>query len=208
MIEPYKLFEKIKNANYQTSGDCVDWTIEVDYLEKTITLFFEASKQKRDWINNFNFPVKIYKNQQSCLRVARGWGRAYKSCNDEIMKELIKKVKENPDYEIRICGWSYGGAMSLIAAEDFYFRTKKKPYVITFGAPKPLWGRKTKNYVLSCVNDVKQYAHINDLVPYLPPSLFGYKHLVKNKLGIGFSFFKLFKPQVYHCLYGNKNLYS
>ena len=207
-MEPYELFEKIKKSNYKTSGDCVDWMIGVCHKEKNVYLLFQQSRQKRDWINNFNFPIKIYKNQQSCLKATRGWGRAYKSCNDDIMKELIKKVKENPDYKVIICGWSYGGAMSLLASEDFYFRTKHKPYVITFGAPKPLWGKKTKNYVLSCVKGVRQYAHINDLVPYLPPALFGYKHLVKNKIGKNFSFFKLFKPKIYHCLYGDKNLYS
>ena len=206
-MTPYNLFEQIRTATYKTSGDCVDWAIDVCDSEKTIFLLFEPSKQKRDWINNFNFPVKIYKKQQSCLMVARGWGRAYKSCNDEIMEALIKMVKEKPDYQVLISGWSYGGAMSLIAAEEFYFRTRIKPSVITFGAPKPLWGRKTKNYCLSCVRDVKQYAHINDIIPYLPPALFGYKHLVKNKIGKDFSILKLFKPQIFHCSYGDKTLY-
>lgn len=139
--------------------------------------------------------------------VTRRWGQAYKSCNDEIMEALIKIVKKT-DYQVLISGWSYGGAMSLIAAEDFYFRTKIKPSVVTFGAPKPLWGRKTKNYCLSCVRGVWQYAHINDIIPYFPPSLSGYKHLLKNKIGKNFLILKLFKPQIFHCLYSNKNFYG
>lgn len=75
--------------------------------------------------------------------VAKGWADAYKSANDLIMEKLISVLK--PDYNVEICGWSYGGAVALLAAEDFYFRTKIKPDVITFGAPKPLFGNKTKN---------------------------------------------------------------
>ena len=186
-----------------TFQKCPEWE-----KEKKILLLFEPSRQKRDWIHNFDIPVKIYKKQQSCLKVARGWGKAYKSCNDEIMHTFITQVQSHSGYEPVICGWSYGGAMSLLACEDFYFRTQQKPCVYTFGAPKPLWGGKTKKYVRSCVKTVKQYAHINDIVPHLPPALFGYKAITKNTVGAGFSLINIFKPQIFHCCYGSSTLYS
>lgn len=38
-MTPYNLFEQIRTATYKTSGDCVDWTIDVCDSEKTIFLF-------------------------------------------------------------------------------------------------------------------------------------------------------------------------
>lgn len=209
-MKPYELFnyiKSIKHSEYTTSGDSVQWTVRVFDDEKIVRLIFEESADNRDWKNNFDFPVKLYKKQESCIRAARGWGNAYKSCNDEIQKALYTCIELLPDYDIHICGWSYGGAMSVLAAEDFYYRTKRKASVYTFGAPKPLFGRKCQKYVRSCVNEVKQYAHINDVVPLCPP-LLGYKRLATDKVGKGFSILKLFKPDVYHCIYGDSTLYE
>jgi len=209
-MRPNELFSLIKNirhTEYHTSGDDIQWIILVDDSEKVIRLIFEESCGKRDWQNNLNFPVKIYKKQKSCLKVARGWGNAYKSCNDEIMEELFKVYVTLPTYQVHICGWSYGGAMSLLAAEDFYFRTGFKSSVYTFGAPKPLWGSKTKKYVRSCVEEVKQYAHVDDCVPLMPP-LPGYTRLTTDHVGGKMNIFKLFKPEIYHCIYSEESLYN
>ena len=205
--ELYNLIKGIKHTEYHTSGDDVQWIILVDSSEKVVRLIFEESAGKRDWQNNLNFPVKIYKKQKSCLKVARGWGDAYKSCNDEIMEELYKAYITKTDYQIDICGWSYGGAMSLLAAEDFYYRTGIKPNVYTFGAPKPLFGSSTKKYVRSCICDIKQYAHVDDCVPLMPP-LIGYTRIVTNYIGGKRNLIELFKPDIYHCIYGNKELYE
>lgn len=209
-MKPWELFnfiKSIKHDEYITSGDNVQWTIKVDEVNKIIRLIFEESADKRDWVNNFNFPVKLYKKQESCLLAARGWGNAYKSCNDEVMRAMELAIDIAPYSEFHICGWSYGGAMSLIAAEDFYYRFHKKANVYTFGAPKPLWGKRTQKYVRSCVNEVHQYAHVNDCVPLCPP-LPGFKRLVTDRIGKDFSIFKLFKPDIYHCIYGEESVYE
>lgn len=205
-LRPEEVFEMIKHAEFTTSGDSVDWTVIVDGRRRIVFLVFEESSGKRDWQNNLNFPVKVYRNQESCLKASRGWGNAWKSCNDEVMAKFITTIAENPGFQPVICGWSYGGAMSVLAAEDFFYRTKMRASVITFGAPKPLWGKKSYEYVMSCVSCVSQYAHVNDCVPLMPP-LPGYKMLNKVSVGKGFSIAKLFKPDIYHCIYGDKKLY-
>lgn len=204
-MKPYDLFNLIKKTKYSTVGDDVDYYIQVCEEEKIIRLLFEETTSKRDWINNFNFPIKPYKKQQNTLWVARGWAKAYKSANDVIMAEMIAEYRKHTNYKIEIAGWSYGGAMAILAAEDFYFRTNKKTELITFGAPKPLFCKKTQKYVLSCCKKIKQYTHKSDIVPLCPP-FFGYKHLNKIKLG-KFNFFNLFKPTKYHTCYGEVALY-
>ena len=154
-----------------------------------------------------NFPIKPYKNQTSCILVARGWGNAYKSCNNEVIKNLCEAVKNNPDYDVHICGWSYGGALCLLAAEDFYYRTHRKASIFTYGAPKPLWGKKTWRYVKSCIHVIKQWSHVNDCIPLMPPFP-GYKRITTDKVGKGFCIFKLFQPQIYHYIYAEQSLYD
>jgi hypothetical protein len=204
-MRPEELFNLIKKTKFEKVGDDVDFAVLAFPEEKTVRLIFEESASNRDWQNNFNFPIKPYKNQQNTLWFARGWARAYKSANDLIMEKLIEAQTNNPDYKVEICGWSYGGAISLLAAEDFYFRTKTKADVITFGAPKPLFGRKTKNYVLSCCENVQQFAHRCDVVTLCVPFP-GYKMLNKIKVG-KWNLFNFFKPNIYHCCYGDKDLY-
>lgn len=202
MLDKNELFNRIVNiSEWKTVGDDVQYSIFLD--DNFCYLVFQQTVSKRDWLNNFNFPVKLYKNQESCLLVARGWGDAYKSCNDEIMKDFISKL--NGKIPV-ICGWSYGGAMAVIASEDFYYRTKIKSVVITFGAPKPLFGIKSKKYVTSCVRYTVQYSHRSDVVTLLPP-LLGYKRI--NSVWVGkFNIINLFKPYFYHCLYGSESLYD
>lgn len=207
-MKPSELFEKIKNTVYTKTGYDVDWSIEVDEQEKTIYLLFAKSNSIHDWINNLSFPVKVYKRQKSKLRCAMGWRSAWKSCNDVVMDMLIEKYHSDryTGYKVVVCGWSYGGAISLLAAEDFAYRTGYKTNVITFGAPKPFFGRKSIKYLKRVLGDVKEYCHKNDIVTYLPP-FFGYKHVKKNKLG-KFNFFGLFNPRKWHCIYGEEKWYE
>ena len=208
-MKPNDLFNYLKNikhVEYNTAGSDVQYLVRTFDDEKRIRLIFEESCGKTDWKTNFNFPIKPYKKQENTLWYARGWAKAYKSCNDEIMKMLLQAHNENSDYEIEICGWSYGGALSLIAAEDFYYRTKIKCIVTTFGAPKPMFGRKTKQTVLNCCKEISQYANRNDCVPILPPFL-GYCNGNKIKVGKK-KLFGLFRPDIYHYDYGDKSLYK
>lgn len=208
-MKPWELFDEIKRTEYTKSGDCVDWAVKVYPAEKLVRLLFEESSDDRDWKNNFDFPIKPYKQQENTLWFARGWGNAYKSCNDEIMAKLIETYTDElkaQGYTVEVCGWSYGGAMAVLAAEDFNYRTGNKPGIVTFGAPKPLWGRKTWHYINTCLEYAVQYAHVNDVVPLCIP-LPGYRMVNKVKVGKGFCILKLFNAEKYHCMYGDKSLY-
>lgn len=200
-----KLFNQIKKSEYKKTGDEVDFCIQVNSKGKLIKLLFEESQSKRDWQNNFNFPVKIYKNQKSKLLAHRGFGNAYKSANDVIMNELEGYIKQFPDFNVLISGWSLGGAMAVLAAEDFYFRFKKQATLITYGAPKTLWGKKSQDYLRACVKDAVQFGNNNDIVTYLPPFP-GYHHVNIHRCGEKFSLKKIFRSDVYHCNYGGIDL--
>lgn len=207
MCEEYykKLFSKIKQSNYKTAGDSVDYKIHIDFSENEIQLLFQESNGKRDWQNNFNFPVKVYKNQVSCLMAHRGFGNAYKSANDEIMKELQEHIQKYPAFAVVIAGWSHGGALAVLAAEDFHFRFNRSATLITYGAPKVIFGKESYKYFKYCVPNCVQFANKNDIVTYMPPFP-GYCHVNSVQCGESFSLKKIVKPLVYHCNYGEIDL--
>lgn len=202
LTEPWRIFKEIIAGPWITSGLDVQW--------KVITaggypfLAFQGSTSKTDWKNNFTFFVKPYKNQKSEMLVHKGFAKAWKSCNDEVIDAFVgltKLLKKEPV----IVGHSFGGAMAVLAGEDFFFRTGKKPTVITFGAPKVVWGKKSFEHVNNCVF-AQQFAERNDIVPFCPP-IPGYKHISEWKIGDGFNVFKLFNPGKYHQIYGEHEEY-
>lgn len=207
-MKAHELYELINSTKYTKSGLDVDWTNIINVTEKTIYLLFAPSNSKLDWINNFRFPFKLYKKQESKMLVAKGWGNAWKSCNDIVVGTTLKLCDANPDYKLIVSGYSFGGAIALLAAEDIAYRSNNsiKPDVITFGAPKPLFGKRSAKYVEQCCNSVIQFSHACDIITYLPPFI-GYRHVDKYVIGT-FNFFNLFKPNIYHTSYGDETLYK
>ncbi|NLL99997.1 MAG: hypothetical protein GX220_00885 [Treponema sp.] len=203
--KPHLIYNKILTTQYITVGDDVQYYIETDKKNKRIYLIFQETKSKRDWQNNFNFASKLYKKQTSIMRVHRGFGNAWKSCNDEIMKNYIAECNLVKKYQPTIIGWSYGGAITQLACEDFFYRTKQKCDVVTFGSPKIFGNNKSKMYVYSCCKSVTQYADNNDIITYCVPYM---KDLNTFYLGEKFSLRKIFNPHFYHKRYGDENLYQ
>lgn len=201
------LFKLIQIEDYKTTGDCVDYCIKTYEGSSMIRLMFQCSNGVEDWKNNFNFPKKPYKQAKNILWYHGGYCKAWKSANDTIMEELIVELSKHPSYTVEISGWSLGGAMAVMAAEDFNFRTGEFVQLVTYGAPKVIWGHWTKRRVKESCAGIYQFANINDLVPCQPPFP-GYYHANKIKVGDEkWSLKKWLNPEVYHCLYGDPAIY-
>lgn len=209
-MKPEEVFNLIKDSQYKTVGDNVDYCIYVNYEEERVYLIFEESHGKRDWQNNYNFPAKVYKNQKNWFLYHRGWGNAWKSCNDIIINELIDVVTIHPGFEIEVCGWSYGGAITPLAVEDFSFRTNLKvDYVETFGAPKGIFGLISKRRFRKCAENWKMYTLPYDLVTIAPPFP-GYcrpKTTYVDKKN-AWKLWRLFNPRKWHTSYDNSAYYE
>lgn len=202
-MQPWDLFKLIKDTKYDTAGDDIDYKVIVK--DGRAVLLFQESTTKRDWQNNFDFPRKLYKDQDRWLLIHRGYGDAWRTANDKIMTELKAAAEIAPGVPL-IAGWSFGGAMAQLAAEDFNYRTNIRPDVVTFGAPKVAGDIKTRNVIRSCGN-FAQYANVNDVVTICPPLPWFY-HINKIKVGQPGCISNLFNPEVYHCEYGNPAIYG
>lgn len=191
-IKNKKRWDKIKTKNHELN-------YMVELFDEKIFLLFQESDGKKDWKDNLNFfPIytKVYKEQESPLKVHCGFAKEYKSGNDTIMSELIEFHKIFPEREIVIAGWSNGAAMATLACEDFFFRTGTKCEVVTFGSPKVCFDKKSASYIYSCCNSFREYCHQSDIVTKLPP--FG-EHINEYKLGklsLG-----IFNPWKWHTNY-------
>lgn len=70
----------------------------------------------------------------------------------------------------------------------------------------PFWGRSSIRYLKQVLGEVKEYGHRSDIVTYCPP-LPGYKHVNRKSIG-KFSLLGLFKPNKWHCIYGEGGWYE
>jgi len=196
-----EFYTYLKHKNdYKTAGDDVQYHIQIDTESRIILLCFEETISKFDWKVNLDFPSTVYKRQKSLMLVHRGYVKAWKSANDQIMNELLPICEENPDCQLIIGGWSYGGAMSLLAAEDFNFRTGKKAIVVTYGAPKICYFYFTKKHFLKSILLCHQFVRINDFVTWCIPFPWVH-HVRKSILEEKFSFKELFRTDITHCNY-------
>lgn len=202
-MQPWDLWKLIDETKYDTTGDDIDYKILVQ--DGRAVLLFQESTSKEDWRNNFNFPRKLYKDQKRWLRVHRGYGDAWRTANDKIMEEFIRAAEIAEGVPL-IAGWSFGGAMAQLAAEDFNYRTGRRSDVVTFGSPKVAGDLWTQETIYECGN-FAQYANVNDVVPLCPP-LPWFHHINKIKCGGPFNPLQLFHPEVHHCAYGDPAIYG
>lgn len=187
-MQPSDLFNLILSTSYSTAGDDVDYCIMYDPDENVIRLLFQGSISKRDWINDFRFPAKLYKNQEHWFLVHRGFGDAWQSARDKIITELtefILMIESSGDFDtpaakIQIAGHSMGGALALLAAEDFRYQfNRPADEVVTFGSPKPVFGILSKRHFKKSSKSWKQYRFMYDGVTWCPPFI-GYHNVTSN----------------------------
>lgn len=173
MIE---LFARCLKAKYVHTENDGDFAIERE--GGTLFIYFQCSNSKEDWKNNFDFPVKPYKDMGITWYCHRGFHRVWKSIED-YMAEVIE------DYSIKriyIVGYSHGGAIATLCHEYIWYhrpdlRGKIEGY--GFGSPRCLWGIMSKE-LKERWTDFHIIRNGNDLVTHLPPVIFGYRHITKN----------------------------
>lgn len=209
MMKPGEMFQFICNSenNYKENGDDLDWLIHED--DDTLYLVFQPSRSASDWVNNFDIGIRMYDHNGVKLYIHRGFARCYRSGNDMVMKEFLPRVEKAKGKKIVITGWSFGGAMSVLAAEDLFFRTGIKADVITFGAPNvaAFWSKATKKALFDSINSLTQYARVGDIVPICPP----FFSKLKSPIKIGkfsFKMFPIIMQKALHKDYSNPELYK
>jgi len=171
------LFERCRKATYTHTQKNGDYAIEVE--GDTIYLLFEWSDGFFDWVHNFLFPAKPYKNMGSLWFCHRGFLKVWRAMRDEVEKNIRCKLATHPKIKNIVCvGYSHGGAISLLATEDMEYLYGDTLNVcgFGFGAPRVVWGALPK----AVKNRLRRFSvvrNIPDLVTHVPPVLLGFRHV-------------------------------
>ncbi|KAL8958030.1 MAG: hypothetical protein Q9193_004838 [Seirophora villosa] len=152
--------------------------IAVDDTNRIIVLAIRGSVSKKNWQADWNM-VRVRINFCHDCRVHRGFHHSWYEIRDAVMENMKKAVEMHPDYRIVVTGHSLGGAVATLAAGDLrrldeHFRTTTELY--TFGSPR-VANKKAATWLTAQSRFSWRITNGNDLVPRLPPRLFGYHHV-------------------------------
>lgn len=117
----YDLFFKCAyTVEYKQAGDSVNYA----FVEEgdTLYIYFEGSNSITDWVRNFLFPAKPYKDMGISYRVHRGFLAAWKEVEDIVIAKITEK--KNNVYRwsnIIVVGYSHGGALAAFCHECVWF---------------------------------------------------------------------------------------
>ncbi|GME67854.1 unnamed protein product [[Candida] boidinii] len=180
----------------------VSGIVLVDDAKKEIRVVFKGSTELFEWMTNFTFsPVQYnpyvcgsYGKTNTCKNCQVHVG--FKAASDFFMKstfnDVISLLNAHPDYTLYSEGHSLGGAVAILVGNEMKV-FGYNPIVVTYGQPKVgnqamcFW--MDKLYDVDSTNKVVRNSdyklrpgdyirviHTADIVPLVPPTIFGYAH--------------------------------
>lgn len=153
---------------------CVVYNQKPDYLfikeRGTQYIAFEGSDTAKDWRRNLEFVIVDHDEHLGFALSAR-----------DLMSQMwLDGIRLNKNKPLVLCGHSLGGAVATIIAAQLQ-EMHPDMALVTFGSPRPGGHKFRERFnVLH-----RRYVHENDVVPSLPPAMFGYRHTgPATRLGI------------------------
>jgi len=131
--------------------------IVIRYQERLIVAVQGSASPEDALLDADFYPAKIASG-----RVHRGFLRAYEQLKPQLLAECSQAELAGAVY----CGHSLGGAISLLTASHYGGRG-----VWTFGAPRV----GNADFITSLKLPVTRYVNSCDIVPRVPPGLFGFR---------------------------------
>jgi hypothetical protein len=181
------------NCTYCQSGqqivDVIE-NIETDNLAITtidretlrINLVFRGSHSIKNFIQDIQFlKSDMELDGLDGVYIASGFYKAYMALADRIAISLDNILANNPGIDqIYISGHSLGGAISSIAAIDLKQRLGYNVVgSYTFGSPR-VGNVDFSELYQKLVGNTKRFTNNADIVPHLPPILFGFRHVLRE----------------------------
>lgn len=209
----YKLSELFANCAWKVKYTNVkDW-VSYAFVEEedTLYIYFQGSNEINDWVANFLFKKRPYKDMGIPYRVHRGFLAAWKEVEDIV----IAKIKEGePDFKwkhIIVVGYSHGGALAAFCHECAWFWRPdlREDGLVGYGfeAPRIFGGFYVPKKLKERWATFTVVRNNHDVVTYCPPCIFRFCHvgdikkihgdtsLVQNKLP---KFVKSHFPEAVH----------
>ena len=170
------------DVKYETAGDSVNYA----FVEEgtTLYIYFQGSSQITDWVRNFLFKKKPYKDMKIPYRVHRGFLAAWKEVEDIIINKICEDDDEGFRWKhIVVVGYSHGGALAGFCHECVWFwRPDLRESGLEgygFEAPRFYGGLRVKPELKERWEHFTIIRDNNDIVTHCPPAIFGFCHVGK-----------------------------
>lgn len=153
------IYNSTLQGPWKTSG------LDVQYKIDNGVLTFQYTVSIGDWIQNFKFWRKAYKNMDIAWSGHTGFLDLYHSVRDKLI----------PFYRngliTRIQGFSQGAALAQLAVEDFFFHNKYPVEAFCFGCPHPFAyiPSSLQSYFANAFSKTFIYNTKGDIVSMVPP---------------------------------------
>ena len=206
------IFQLIKDLEYETTDKHCNYRVISGYDIKkdkpAIIIAFQESVDDYDWKENFTFwpeKVKAYKGWENRLWFHKGFYDEYQSARDLIVQKVSALfnplIQEGIEPTIFVIGWSLGGSIAPICAEDMCYQFHVKPVIIAYEGANPCSTIHTRNFIYDCIDMDNSISFFNasDIVPLCPPFPFGYrlKKIIRH-LGRHFCIIDCIKNTAYY----------
>lgn len=185
-----KLSELFSNCawgvEYKQIGDSVNYAFVEDIKTSTLYIYFQGSNSITDWVRNFLFPAKPYKDMDITYRVHRGFLSAWKTIEDLIISKIKEEATPLLCYKwkhIVVVGYSHGAALAGLCHECVWFHRPdlRREGLEGYGFESPRFyaGWHVKECLKQRWEHFKVIRTNNDLVTHCPPVLFRFCHVGK-----------------------------
>lgn len=190
-----KLSQLFKNCAYDVKYKTVGNDVNYAFVEdgETLYIYFQGSSSVTDWLRNFMFRARPYKDMEVPYKVHRGFLAAWKEVEDLVIAKVTDKkvvgwdsrnvpIKAYKYKRIVVVGYSHGGALAALCHECAWFhrpdiRERVRGY--GFEAPRFYSGWRVKAQLAERWANFRVIRTNNDIVTHCPPKLFGYCHVGK-----------------------------
>jgi triacylglycerol lipase len=128
-----------------------------------------------NWITDLDVGLKFRFNERvTPPALHSGFEKAYRSVARKVAEALAKRSET----AVLVTGHSMGGALAVIAADDFLSEKKLRPTAVyVFGMPRVGDADFAKRYNDTLGNTTYRLVHGADIVATVPPSRFGFRHI-------------------------------
>jgi len=205
-----QLYTRIREIPYKEIGRGLSYQHWIDLEESKVYVLFEGSNGLRDWFHNLLFlPIftKPYRMMRRWWFCHWGFRRVWRSGNDQVIEETCHYLTTLKDHEVIFAGYSHGGALAQLAAEDFFFRFGIRCKCIVFGAPRLAWLLRSARHLRRSMI-LTNWRNRNDLITHVPFTFLGFFHATRDHLRRRLNpFWLLFRIHREHQIYGREDLY-
>ncbi|KAJ5649215.1 Lipase class 3 [Penicillium longicatenatum] len=163
------LYEFDESNDY---GDTAGFLV-VDETNDLIVLSFRGSTDISNWVANLDFVFNDDSGLCTGCDVHSGFWKAWETVADDVTAKIDSAQSTYPGYQLVVTGHSLGGALAALAGTAL----RNAGYTLdlyTYGQPRV--GNDALAEYMTSQGSLWRTTHTDDIVPRIPPELFGYAH--------------------------------